>query len=71
MMAIELRKKSSDELRTLLRERQLRRDDLSAALHQKKAKNVKELREVRKDIARIMTIINEQGAGYELSGTRV
>jgi len=59
MKAIELRKKSPDELRALLRERQLRGEELREAVRQKKVKNVKELRGVRKDIARIMTLINE------------
>ena len=59
MKAIELRKKSSDELRALLREKTLRREELILMLRQKKAKNVKELRDVRKDIARILTVSHQ------------
>lgn len=59
MKPSELRKKSPDELRSLLREELLRRESATLALRQKKAKNVKELRIVRKDIARIHTILQE------------
>ncbi len=59
MKSPELRKKSPDELRSLLREELLRRESVTLALRQKKAKNVKELRVVRKQIARIHTILQE------------
>ncbi|MEK9148125.1 MAG: 50S ribosomal protein L29 [Patescibacteria group bacterium] len=59
MKTIELRKKSSGELRELLRDKRLRREELQVLLRQKKVKNVKELRFVRKDIARILTILKE------------
>lgn len=59
MKAIELRKKSAGELTTLLREKSLRREELEVMVHQKKVKNTKELWAVRKDIARIQTLLHE------------
>ena len=59
MRAIELRKKSTDELAGLLRERLLRREELGPLLRQKKSKNVKELGAVRRDIARILTRLHQ------------
>lgn len=61
MQAFELRKKSIDELRALLREGQVRREAAALAIHQKKQKNVRELRTLRRDIARVQTIIAERG----------
>ena len=60
MKPSELRKKSPEDLRLLLREELLRREAVMLSLRQKKAKNVKELRFVRKDIARIQTVLREQ-----------
>ncbi len=60
MKAPELRKKSVEEMKTLLHEKLLRREELIIALGQKKAKNVKELKYVKKDIARIKTLMAEQ-----------
>lgn len=59
MKAVELRKKSEDELKNLIQERLFRREELILMSRQKKVKNVKELSLVRKDIARIMTILNQ------------
>ena len=59
MKAIERRKKGKEELATLLGEKQLRQEEIVLALHQKKQKNLKELHLVKKDIARIKTIIRE------------
>lgn len=61
MKAVELRKKSRDELLALTRELALRSEELTVGLRQKKVKNVKELRRVRKDIARILTILKQVG----------
>lgn len=58
MKAIDLRKKSKEELQDLLKEKKRRLDELSFMLHQKKVKNVKESYETRKDIARILTLLN-------------
>ena len=55
----ELRKKNEEERNTLLVERQRRADDLKGFLREKKVKNVKELREVKKDIARMLTLQRE------------
>lgn len=57
MKISEFRKKPKEELAELLEERRVRREELAALLREKKVKNVKELREVRKDIARILTVI--------------
>lgn len=60
MKAVEFRKQSEGELGRLLDERLLRAEELRLTLRQKKAKNVKELSGVRKDIARIHTILRER-----------
>lgn len=60
MKAQELRKRSPEELRTSLREELLRKEAIELSLRQKKAKNVKELRLVKKDIARMHTILRER-----------
>ena len=60
MKALELRKKSVEEMKTLLHEKLLHREELIIALVQKKVKNVKELKYVKKDIARIRTLIAER-----------
>ncbi len=59
MKAVELSKKSTDELRQLLGEKLLRMEELRTLLVQKKAKNVKELGLVRRDIARILTVLQQ------------
>lgn len=58
MKIVELRQKSKEELQELLQEKRTRADELRPLLHQKKVKNVKELSGVKKDIARIMTLLN-------------
>ena len=63
MKPAELSKKTSQDLRDLLVEKHARQEELEFIILQKKAKNVKELRETKKDIARILTILNR--------GTRV
>jgi len=59
MKAAELRQKSSEDLKELLEEKKKRRDQLVEFLREKKAKNVKEIRGVRRDIARILTVARE------------
>jgi ribosomal protein L29 len=61
MKAVELRAKPSLDLSTILRERLLRREELVQATVQRHVKNVKELRAVRKDIARLHTLLHERG----------
>ncbi|TSC76358.1 MAG: hypothetical protein G01um101433_777 [Parcubacteria group bacterium Gr01-1014_33] len=59
MKITELRKKSREELETLLKEKRREQNELYFLLHQKKIKNVKEGRNIRKDIARILTIVKQ------------
>lgn len=56
---------SNAELAGLLRERLARREELSWLLRQKKVKNVKELREVRRDVARIHTVLRQRSSGRQ------
>ena len=53
----ELREKSEEELQVLLREKREHLDVLVPLVRQKKVKNVKEIGSVKKDIARILTIV--------------
>jgi len=53
-------KKTPEELKDLLGDKRARAEELSFLLSQKKVKNVKELREVRKDVARILTVLRKQ-----------
>lgn len=57
MKITELRQKSNEELRALLEEKKNRIDELIFLLHQKKAKNVKEMGAVKKEVARILTLL--------------
>lgn len=54
----ELRQKSREELTGLLDMKRSRVEELSWLLATKKVKNVKESAGVKKDIARILTILN-------------
>ena len=53
----ELHEKSKEELQALLREKREHLDVLVPLVRQKKVKNVKEIGSVKKDIARILTIV--------------
>lgn len=55
----EFRAKSPREMEALLKEKRSRIDELRFLLHQQKVKNVKELRQVRRDMARILTVFGE------------
>jgi len=57
MKIVEFRQKSKEELKTLLEEKRRHADELRFLLSQKKAKNVKELANIKKDIARILTLL--------------
>ena len=57
MKASELRQKSKSELQRLLRELQEKLRQFRFDLASGKVKNVREIREIRKDIARILTIL--------------
>lgn len=59
MKPLEMRKKSAEELSSLIAEWNGKREELALAIRQKKQKNVKELRELRRDIARARTILRE------------
>lgn len=56
----ELRQKSFDELKELLAQNREALVKVNFDLHLKKAKNVKKRRMIRKEIARILTIIRER-----------
>lgn len=56
----ELRQKLNEELTSLMREKRSRIDELRFLLRQNKIKNVKETSAIKKDIARIQTIISSQ-----------
>lgn len=60
MKTIELRKKPKEELKSLLEEKRARVEELRALLNQKKIKNVRDLAGEKKDIARILTILEEK-----------
>lgn len=55
----ELRQKSEIDLKELLQEKKSRLEELRFLLSQGKAKQVHEVRQVKKDIARVMTILKE------------
>lgn len=59
MKVNELRQKSKEELEALLQEKKSRVDELRFLLQQKKAKNVKEAAGIKKDIARILTLLRD------------
>lgn len=59
MKAKGLRKKSKAEIQGLLFENQGKLQNLYFSLSSGKIKNVREIRETKKDIARILTIIKE------------
>lgn len=59
MKSFELRQKSNIELSALLAEKKTKAEELRWLLLQHKVKNTKALREVKKDIARIITVLRE------------
>ena len=63
MKTWELREKSKEDLTRLLLEKRSRLDELVALLHERKVKNVKERSAIRRDIARIKTLIREADIG--------
>ncbi len=54
----ELRQKSAEELKSMVREKQSRIVELRMLARQDKIKNVKEISAARKDIARMQTVIS-------------
>ncbi|MDO8561081.1 MAG: 50S ribosomal protein L29 [bacterium] len=63
MKTKELRQKLPRDLEELLQEKKKRYDYVVEALREKKQKNVKELRGIKKDVARILTIMRETKKG--------
>ncbi len=59
MKASEIKKLSKSELQKLLEEKRSNLYQLRFGLSQKKVKNTREITEVKKDIARINTLIRE------------
>ena len=59
MHASELRTKSPDELQQLLEEKRRDIDNVKFSLYQKKTKNVKEVKFMKKDVARILGVLRE------------
>ena len=57
MKIIELRQKPKNELQTLLSEKRERLRQLRFNISSGKVKNVREIRMIKKDIARILTIL--------------
>jgi len=59
MKASELRQKPKEELQKLLSEKGERLRNLMFDLASGKVKNVREIREIKKDIARILTLLKQ------------
>jgi len=59
MKSIELRQKSKIELQKILRENQEKLQQLRFDLISGKIKNVREIRKIKKNIARILTLLNQ------------
>lgn len=70
MKIIELQKKSKSELKKLLGNKQERLRVLRFNLAAGKLKNVRELRGVRRDIARILTLLKERNNKKEEIGKK-
>jgi large subunit ribosomal protein L29 len=60
MKAKELVKKKIEELEKILKEKRKKLKSLKLDLSLGKLKNVKEIRETKRDIARILTILNSK-----------
>jgi len=58
MKISEIKQKSQNELRRILAEKHEKLRQLRFDLASGKVKNVREIRQIKKDIARIMTILN-------------
>ncbi|MGM0439237.1 MAG: 50S ribosomal protein L29 [Patescibacteria group bacterium] len=59
MNSEELREKKEDELKKLLSQKREKLQEVKFNLSSGRVKNVKEARNIKKDIARILTILNE------------
>ncbi len=65
MTVADLRKKDHDELDTLVRETREKVRELRFKLASRQLKNVRAVRQTKKEIARMLTIINEQSSKQE------
>lgn len=61
MKTADLKEKTAEELEALLRDKRSRIDELKFLLRAKKIKNVKEMQAVKKDVARILTVLSTDG----------
>lgn len=59
MKASELRQKSKGELADILGQKQERLAEVRRMAHQKKIKNVREIPAVKRDIARVLTLMRQ------------
>ncbi|PJE69781.1 MAG: 50S ribosomal protein L29 [Candidatus Staskawiczbacteria bacterium CG10_big_fil_rev_8_21_14_0_10_38_10] len=59
MKAKELRQKTKDELNRILQDSRVKLRELRFKLTLNKLKNVREIREIKKNIAKILTILKE------------
>ncbi len=67
MRANELRDMTDDELKHRLEELQQERFNLRFQMASRQLENTGRIREVRRDIARIMTVLRERELGAEVS----
>ena len=68
MKIIELSQKPKNELQTLLSEKRERLRQLRFNISSGKVKNVREIRMIKKDIARILTILKNRASTYGSEG---
>ncbi|MBM3250766.1 MAG: 50S ribosomal protein L29 [Candidatus Nealsonbacteria bacterium] len=61
----EIRQKPQKELQEILRDKQEKLRQLRFDFASGKVKNVREIQQIKKDIARILTIINNQDANIK------
>lgn len=62
MKTVELRKKTAEELKVLLSDTRREQHDLDFQMASRQLKNVRRIRESRKTVARLLTILKEQSA---------
>ncbi len=67
MRARDLRNKSEEELHSLLQQKREALRQLRFDLVAGKVKNLREIRAIKKDIARILTVINEKRKAKEIN----
>lgn len=65
MKTSELRQKTDTELKKLLQEKKEKLGNLNFALAGGKVKNIREIHQTKKDIAKILTLMNEKTSDVE------